>query len=260
MGNILAIAKRELRNYFATPVGWLSLCGYILLTGFFFSIFLGFYSEQAATMGYDPYGPAEMNVDEYLVSPFFGNANIILLFLCPALTMRLFSEDRKAKSLELLLTSPISTTEIVLGKYLGALGFVLLLFLGTLHYPALLFWMGDPDPGIMASCYLSWTMMTACFMAVGLMASSFTENQMVAMILAFGILLMFWLLGWAEGSLGSTGFQGNLKDILSFASLVNRTEDMQKGLIHTKDLVYFGSFVAFFLFVTHQRVEAYRWR
>ena len=121
MGNILAIAKRELRNYFATPVGWLSLCGYILLTGFFFTIFLGFYSEQAATMGFDPYGPAEMNVDEYLVSPFFGNANIILLFLCPALTMRLFSEDRKAKSLELLLTSPISTAEIVLGKYLGAL-------------------------------------------------------------------------------------------------------------------------------------------
>ena len=65
MGNILAIATRELRNYFATPVGWLSLCGYILLTGFFFTIFLGFYSEQAATMGFDPYGPAEMNVDEY---------------------------------------------------------------------------------------------------------------------------------------------------------------------------------------------------
>ncbi|MED5371045.1 MAG: ABC transporter permease subunit [Myxococcota bacterium] len=260
MRNTFAIAGRELRSYFATPVGWLSLTGYVFLTGFFFLAFLLYYNEQAATMGFNPYGEADMNVDEWLVAPFFGNANIILLFLCPALTMRLLAEDRKSKSLELLLTSPISTTEIVLGKYLGALGFVLVLFAGTLHYPALLMWMGDPDPGILASCYLSWTMMTACFMAVGLMASAFTENQMVAMILAFGLLLIFWLLGWMESGLGSTGFQATIKEVLSFASLVNRTEDMQKGLIHTKDLVYFASFIGFFLFVTHQRVEAYRWR
>lgn len=254
--NIWAIATREVKAYFATPVGWLALCGYVFLTGFMFLWILVLYAMEAANMGMNPYGPPEMNVDEWLVAPFFGNVGVILLFLCPALTMRLFAEDRKARSLELLLTSPITTTEIVLGKYLGAIGFMLLLMLASAHYAGVLFWLGDPDPGILWSSYLSVLLMAACFMAVGLMASSFTESQMVAMIVSFGLLLVFWLLGWAEEGLQT----GTVKDVLGFASLINRTQDMTKGLVHTQDLVYFGTFIGFFLFVTHQRVEAYRWR
>jgi ABC-2 type transport system permease protein len=255
MRNILAIAGREVRAYFATPVGWLVLCAFLLITAFFFLLMLGMYNMQAAEMAYNPYAGSEMNLDEYLVAPFFGNTAVILLFICPLLTMRLFAEDRKSRSLELLLTSPASTTEIVLGKYLGAVGFFAIILLCTAHYPAQLFWMGEPDPGVMASSYLAVLLLGSCFMAVGLLSSAMTENQIVAAVISFVTLLGLWILGWGE-ELAS----GTLKEVLSYASLINRMEDLTKGLIHTQDLVYYLSFIFFFLFATHQRVEAYRWR
>lgn len=255
MRNVLAIAGRELRAYFASPIGWVVLCLWVLIMGIFFVAVLGIYNMQATEMAYNPYAGSEMNIDEYLVAPLFGNTSVILLFICPLMTMRLFAEDRKSKSLELLLTSPITTTEIVLGKYLGAFGFFAIVLLGTVHMPALLFWMGEPDPGVMASSYLAVLLLGGCFLAVGLMTSSMTENQIVAAVLSFGLLLALWIVGWFE-ELAS----GTLKEVFSYASLINRMEDMTKGLIHTQDLVYYLSFIFFFLFATHQRVEAYRWR
>lgn len=253
--NVLAIAWREIRAYFATPVGWLALCAFLAITGFFFVAVLGLYNMQATEMQYNPYAGSQMNIDEYLVAPFFGNTSVILLFICPALTMRLFAEDRKSRSIELLLTSPVSTLEIVLGKYLGAVGFLGIVLLCTAHYPLQLFWLGEPDPGVMASSYLSVFLLGACFLAVGLLFSAMTENQILALVLSFVTLLMFWILGWVE-ELAS----GTFKDVLSYGSLINRMEDLSKGLVHSKDLVYYLSFIFFWLFATHQRVEAYRWR
>ncbi|MCP4809608.1 MAG: ABC transporter permease subunit [Proteobacteria bacterium] len=253
--NVFAIAWREIRAYFATPVGWLCLCAFMAISAVFFVAVLGLYNMQATEMQFNPYAGTEMNIDEYLVAPFFGNTTVILLFICPALSMRLFSEDRKTKSLELLLTSPVTTTEIVLGKYLGAVGFLAIILLCTGHYPLQLVLLGEPDPGVIASSYLAVFLLGSCFMAVGLLFSSMTENQIVALVLSFVTLLGFWILGWVE-ELAS----GTLQEVVGYASLINRMEDMTKGLIHTKDLVYYVTFICFWLFATHQRVEAYRWR
>ncbi|MEY3210132.1 MAG: Inner rane transport permease YbhR [Pseudomonadota bacterium] len=254
MRNILAIARRELSAYFATPVGWLALSAFLLITGFFFTALVSLYSMQSAEQAFSPYGAPDMNLNEYLVAPFFGNTAIILLFIVPALTMRLFAEDRKTRALELLLTSPITTTEIVLGKFLGAMGFIAVMLACTLHYIGILFYLGDPDIGVVVSSYLAMFLLSGAFVSVGLVTSSFTENQVVSLVLGFVMLLLLWVLGWAEASTS-----GLAAEVIGFASLINRMEDLTKGLIHTRDVAYYLSFISFFLFATHQRVEAYRW-
>ena len=252
--SILAIARREVSAYFATPVGWVSLCAFLALTGFFFVVFINFYTLQSAETAFSPYGDG-MDLNEQLVGPFYANMSILLLFICPALTMRLFAEDRKTRSLELLLTSPISTTEIVLGKFLGAMGFITVLMACTLHFPAMLYWLGEPDIGVLGSCYVAIFLLAGAFMAVGLLTSAFTENQVVALIVSFVMLLGLWVLGWAESAVSTP----QLEQVLTHASMINRMEDLTRGLVHSRDLVYFTSFIGLVLFATHQRVEAYRW-
>ncbi len=255
MSNVITIARREFGAYFTNPVGWFVLLVFLVVTGFFFASMVGYYNLQSASSGFNPYGEPPINIDEYLIAPFFANTGVILLFLCPALTMRLFAGDRKNRSLELLLTSPVSTTEIVLGKYLGAMGYVGVLLLSTAHYAGILYWLGEPDTGVLICSYLSILLLSGAFVSVGLLTSAFTESQVVALSVGFGLLLMFWVLSWADASTGTLW-----GEVLSYASMLSHLEQFAKGLLHTRDLVYYATFIGFFLFATHQRVEAFRWR
>lgn len=251
----LAIARRELEQYFATPMGWLCLCGFVLVTGFFFALMTTDYSVQASQSAFNPYMQEEMNVNDWLVQPFFANTAVILLLLCPALSMRLFAEDRRQRSLELLLSSPIGSGQIVLGKYLGALGFLAVLLFGTLHYSLILYWLGAPDPGILAANYLGTFLLAAAFLAVGMLTSAFTESQVVALVVSFGLLLGLWVLSWAD-SLAPASWGG----VLAHVSMLSHMEQLSKGLLHVEDVTYYLTFVGFFLFATWQRVEAWRWQ
>lgn len=254
MSSILAVARRELDAYFATPVGWLCLCGFILVTGFFFTLMVAGYAYQSTQMAMNPYQEG-FNINEYLLPDFFGNTSVILLLLCPALSMRLFAEDRKTRAYELLLSSPLSSTEIVLGKFLGSLGFLAVMMASTLHYVAILYWLGSPDAGVLMSSYGALFLMSAAFMAVGMFTSSFTTNQVVALVLSFGAVLGLWVLAWMD----SFADQSFVK-VITYISMLSHQNDLSKGLLHLKDLVYFGSFIGFFLFATQQRVEAFRWQ
>lgn len=254
MRNSLTIARRELAAYFASPMGWLVIAAFLALTGFFFASMVSFFAVETTQMGYGGYQES-VDVNQYLVAPFFSNTGVILLMLCPALTMRLFAEDRRAGSLELLLTSPVTTTEIVLGKYLGGMAFVLAMLAATVHYPLILYWLGDPDPGVVFCSYLSMFLMVGAFVAVGLLASAFTENQVLALVVSFALLLGFWVASWAD-----TSTSGQWGEVLSYVSMLSHLEEMAKGIVHLEDLVYYASFIGVALFATHQRVEAYRWR
>ncbi len=253
MRNILTVAQREFAHYLATPIGWLVLCAFLIITGLFFSLQTGWYATEAVQASFNPY-QEPVDLGAHLIAPFFGDVSVILLMLCPALSMRLFAEDRRQRSLELLLTSPLSTAEIVLGKYLGGMLFVTLMLTGTLLYPLLLAWFGDPDPGVVLCSYLAVFLQVSSFMAVGMLASAFTESQMVALVSSFALLLAFWIASWA-GAVAS----GTLGEVLAYVSMLPHTEQLGKGIIHSKDFVYYLSFVSFALFATHQRVEAYRW-
>jgi len=254
MRSILAIARRELDAYFTTPVGWLCLTGFIAVTGFFFALMVAGYAYQSTQMAMNPYSEG-FNINEYLLPDFFGNTSVILLLLCPALSMRLFAEDRKTRAYELLLSSPLSSTEIVLGKFLGSLGFLAVMMASTLHYVAILYWLGSPDAGVLMSSYGALFLMSAAFMAVGMFTSSFTTNQVVALVLSFGAVLGLWVLAWMD----SFADQSFVK-VITYISMLSHQNDLSKGLLHLKDLVYFGTFIGFFLFATQQRVEAYRWQ
>jgi ABC-2 type transport system permease protein len=186
----------------------------------------------------------------------FDNMGVIALLLSPALTMRLFAEDRKNRSIELLLTSPISSFQIVLGKYLGAMGFAAVLAASTLHFPLLLSAYGDPDPYVVLANYAGFLLLLGTFFAVGMLASSLTDNQLVALVVAFGVNLLLWVVGWSVQSVDS----GALKTFVEALAMTNHTQALGKGLLHVKDLAYFVTFIGFCLFATTQRVEALRWR
>lgn len=254
MRSILAIARRELEAYFATPVGWLCLCGFVAVTGFFFALMVAGYAYQSTQMAMNPYAEG-FDINEYLLPDFFGNTSVILLLLCPALSMRLFAEDRSKRSFELLLSSPLSSMEIVLGKYLGALGFLLVMLASTLHYVAILYWLGSPDAGVLLSSYLALFLLSAAFMAVGMFTSAFTTHQVVALVLSFGLVLGLWVLAWMDAFADQSWVS-----VITYVSMLSHQSDLAKGLVHVKDLVYFATFIGFFLFATQQRVEAFRWQ
>ena len=256
MNAVLAIARRETSAYFASPVGWICLSGFVILTGFFFFVMLMMYGDYASQGMMNPGMADQINVNDLVVSPLFDNMAVIALLMSPALTMRLFAEDRKTRSLELLLTSPVSSLEIVLGKFLGAMGFAGVLTASTLHFPAILYWLGEPDTGIVVANYVSFVLLLATFFAVGMLASAMTDNQLVALVVAFGVNLLLWVVGWSV----SSADPGLLKTVVEALSMVTHVETLGKGLIHIKDVVYFLSFIGFCLFATTQRVEALRWR
>ncbi len=252
---VAAIARREVDGYFATPLGWLALCGFVVVTGFFFVFSVAEFNDYAVQAAYTPYMAEQLTVNDVLLPMIFGNWAVILLLMCPAISMRIFSEDLRQRSFELLLASPVSSGAIVAGKYLGALGFMAVLFASTLYQPAVLYWLGAPDPGVVAGNYAAMFLLSASCLAVGMLASAFTDSQIIAFMVSFATLLVLYLLGWV-GELSS----GVALEALGQVSMLSHLDQLMKGLLHLEDAVYFATFVGFFLFATQQRVESFRWR
>lgn len=255
MSTVLAIARRELDQYFATPMGWIFLCGFVFVTGGYFTAVTSWYGKQALEAAFSPYGGGGVDIHDTIVPELFGFMTTILMLLVPAIAMRLFSEDRRQRSFELLLSSPITSTQIVLGKYLGALGFVAVLLASTVHYVIILDWLSTPDWGVVLSNYLSLLLVCGVFLAVGMLMSTVTENQIVAFGLGFGLVLILWILSILQALTDASWATA-----LSYVSFLPHNEQLSKGVLHVEDVVYFVTFIGFFLFATHQRVEAYRWQ
>lgn len=255
MSRVLAIARRELEAYFSTVIGWLALAFFVLLSGFLFAYIISIYAQQSTQAAMSPYGGGTVSVNDHVIPDFFGTISVILLFLCPAISMRIFSEDLRQKSMELLLSSPLSSLEIVLGKYIGAVGFLSVLLLGTVHCSALLFWVSTPDLAVLGSAYLSTFLMGAAFLALGMVTSAFTESQLIALGISFSLALLLFFFNGID-SLGG----GTLTEVLAYSSVLTHTEQLSKGLLHLKDIVYYTTFIGFFIFATQQRVEAMRWQ
>lgn len=256
MRNTLAIARRELDAYLSTPIGWIVLCAFVVWNGVFFLVFLFQYQDYASQAVFNPYMADQLNVNDGIVVPFYGNMAVISLLAAPALAMRLIAEDRRTRAIELLLTSPVRSGEIVLGKFFGAMGFSGILGLTTLLYAAILMWLGEPDPAIIAANFAGYLLMFGVFMATGLFFSSLTENQVVALVLAFGFNLMIWIVGWMGGLLP----EGGVKTSIEYISMLTHIEKLGTGVVHLEGIVYFLTFIGFFLLAATLRVEALRWR
>ena len=256
MRNIVTIADKELRSYFASPIAYVVVGFFAILFGYFFvanlSVMVQF-SMQAGMFGMG--GPQSININEFMLRPLLSNTAIVLLFFLPFLTARAYAEEKKSGTIELLLTSPLSDLEIILGKFLGALALFALMLAVTAVHMGILFWYGEPELGPMLSGYLGLLLMGASFISVGLLVSSATRNQIVAGVVTFALLLLFWVLTWMADSVGPTG-----QAVLSYLSILEHFDDFSKGVIDTKHVAYYVSFIAFGLFLTAKAVDTERWR
>lgn len=232
-----AVAWKEIQVYFSSPTAYIVGMMFLALTGFFFARGLG--------------GP----LPEASLADFFQGATIILLLLAPALTMRLMAEEQKLGTIELLLTSPVGDWEIVIGKYLASLAILVGTVAFTLYYTILLFVFANPDPGPIYAGYLGLFLYGAAALSVGLLASTLTSNQIVAAVVATGILLVLYSTDFATGAVGGTA-----STVLSGMSIRSHFDDFDRGIIDTKHVVYYLSFTAFFLFLAIRALESRRWR
>jgi ABC-2 type transport system permease protein len=190
-----------------------------------------------------------------MIRPLLGNASVVALFVLPMITMRSYSEEKRTGTIELLLTSPLTDVQIILGKFLGALALYAAMLLVTLVYIGILFWYGTPEWRPIAVGYLGLLLMGASFISIGLLISSFTKNQIVAVMITFAVLLILWVINWL-GTLGGPRTQ----EIISYLSITEHFEDFSKGVIDTKHLVYYLSFITFGLYLTTRSMDSERWR
>ena len=250
--NILAIAGKELRSYFASPIAYVIIGLFALLFGWFFYAFLQFFVEesQRAMMGGGP-----VNVNDRLIRGVLLNAAVIILFVMPMITMRTYSEEKRSGTIELLLTSPLTDVQIILGKFLGAMGLFAAMLLVTMIDIAILFRLGNPEWKPVVTGYFGLLLMGGCFVSVGLLISSLTKNQIVAGFVTFAVFLLLWVINWLADSAGPTA-----RTILSFLSITDHLDDFTRGIIDTKHIVYYLSFITFGLFLTAKSVDSERWR
>lgn len=255
MNNIWAVCKKEISTYFTSPIAYVVITVFLVLTGFFFHSLIWWFNTQSMQMARNPRMLEQLNINQMVYSPLFHNISIILLLVIPLLTMRLFAEEKKIKTDELLYTSPISINQIILGKYLASLVVLLVMLALTGILSIFTFSYGNPELLPVLNGYLGLFLMGTAFMAIGLFFSSLTENQIVAAVLTFGALLLFWILNWAAGSAG-----GFWKEVINYLSFFQHFDDMTKGILDTTDLVYYLSFSFFGLFLTHSVLQSRRWR
>jgi ABC-2 type transport system permease protein len=253
--NILAIAHKELKSYFASPIAYVLLGVFAVLYGWFFGAILLFFERQSSQMGMMGMGPQNVNINQQLIRPVLMNVSVIMLFILPLITMRSYAEEKRSGTIELLLTSPLTDVQIVVGKFLGAMGLIAAMLAITLPHIFLLSFYSDPEWRPLMLAYLGYLLMTGCFVAVGLFISSLTRNQIVAGVATFGVFLMLWVVDWM-GSFGGP----RSKAIYEYLSITGHFDDFTKGVLDTKHLVYYLSFITFGLFLTVRSVDSERWR
>lgn len=259
MRNFLAVYTKELRSYVVSPVAYVIAGVFLFLSGYLFrNILMQFnfwclqFSQRSQFM---QGGMPNLNLNEMVVTQFFAVMDFIWLLVVPMITMRLFAEEKKSGTIELLMTSPISTVEVLLGKFFAALSLYTAIVALTLVYCIILEVYGDPDWGPIWSAYLGYLLLGGTFIGVGVLASSLTENQIVAVLLSFGALLLLWLIDWSASFAGPTAAK-----ILQYLSIVEHLQDFQKGVIDTEDVVFYLTFIFFSLFLTTRVLESRRWR
>jgi len=253
-----AMLRKELTIYFTSPIFYITGLFFLVLAGYFFYtnvLYYGLVSMQGAQQASNPQVAAQLNPEMMVFRPLFAVLSIVLLFLAPLLTMRLLAEEKRSGTSELLFTYPLTDWAIILGKFGAALLIYLILLACTATYALAFGFMARVDWGVLAAGYLGLALLGAAFLALGLFASSLTENQIIAGVVGFASLLLFWIIGWVQ-ELGA----GTLGKVMQYLSLMEHYDNFTKGVINTRDLVYAGSFIFVFLFLTKRQLESRRWR
>src|SRR5580698_8567302 len=254
MTNVWIICRTELKSYFASPIAYLLMAFFALIFGFgFFTatrdfVRFGFMSEMQGRS-------TPMNVNEQVIRPLLGFASTVALFLIPMITMRLFAEEKRSGTIELLMTSPINDIEIVLGKWLAAVALYSIMLLVSVLPMAILFRYGQPDWKPLAVGYLGLLLQGGCLLAIGTFVSTCTSNQIVAGALGFAISLLLFVLNWVSE------FGSSITDrVIGYFSVQAHFESFSKGVLDSKDIIFYVTMIILGLFLTSRSLESVRWR
>lgn len=254
MRNIWTIFCKELRSYFVSPVAYLLLVMFAVIFGFFFWNALGYFVSvgMAQQMRGETF---PMNLNEQVIRPLLSNVSVIGLFFIPMITMRLFAEEKRTGTIELLTTSPIRDSEVIAGKWLASVVLYLCILAFTALNFAFLFRYGNPDWKPLAIGYLGLILQAGCLLAIGTFISTLTKNQIIAGAATFGVCLLLWVIGWV-GGYETAGWA----KVLSYMSVTNHFESFGRGVIALKDAIYYVTLIILGLFFTSRSMESLRWR
>ena len=236
MTNVWAVAQRELRSYFLSPLAYVVIALFLALSGYLFALILA-------------------NAREASLRGLIQNVSVLYLFIVPAISMRLLAEEQRTGTVELLLTNPVQEWEIVTGKFLASIMLVLVMLACTLLFPAFLFIFGSPDKGPIITGYLGIFLQAAAFLSIGLWASSLTQNQIVAAIVSFALLLVFWLSDNLGQFLG-----GTVGQIVSYTSVNSHFQSFPQGVIESKDVIYYLTLVIAGIVLSTLSLQSRRYR
>ena len=254
MRNIWIILKKELRSYFVSPIAYLLLTMFALIFGFFFWNSVGYFNMMGLESQMRGQG-FPMSVNEYVIRPLLSNVSVIGLFFIPMITMRLFAEEKRMGTIELLATSPIRDIEVIIGKWLAAVVLYAVMLLFTAVNFAFLFKYGNPDWRPLAIGYLGLLLQAGGLLAVGTFISTLTKNQIIAGAATFGVCLMLWVMEWVAGY-ETAGWAR----VLAYLSVIPHFESFAKGVLDSKDALYYASLIFLGLFLTSRSMESLRWR
>jgi ABC-2 type transport system permease protein len=255
MKGIWTITKKELKSFLYSPIAYILAAFFLLVSGFFFYNILAWVNDQTMRSMQSGYGAGQININQMLFEPFLNNMTIILMFLLPMLTMRLFADEKKMRTEELLLTSPLRLSAIIIGKYLAALIIYAIILLLTATYAIFVFVYGNPELAPLLTAYLGLFLLGAVFIAIGLFASALTENQVIAAVISFSAIILIWVISW----IGESG-PGAWRSILTYLSFFSHFKNMVGGVIDSQDIVYYLSFIFLGLYLTRSVFEFRKWR
>lgn len=250
MRSFLLVARREFAAYWTSPIAYVVISMYLILSGiFFFGELTRFLNMVQAG------GGAGVDVNQQLIRPYLYSVSVMLLFLLPLVTMRLVAEERRQGTLEVLLTTPALESSLVLGKYAAALALLLVMLLGSVIHVGILFFFGSPDTAPVITGFLGLVLTGGVYLALGLFFSSVTQNQVVAAAISFSVFLVLWLFQWLGGLA-----RGTLGEVLQYASLASHFDNFGRGVLSTADLTFYLSWIAAGVYAAVQSVLATRWK
>jgi gliding motility-associated transport system permease protein len=259
MQSFYAVYRKEMGHYFVSPIAYIFIGLFLFLSAYFFNYFLSAMIQQAsmtAMQGMRFGAPPEVDVPGQVMRAFFGLLSTLILFFTPILTMGVYAEERKRGTMELLMTSPVTETQIVLGKFLASLTLFALMLLPTASYLVFMCLRSDPMPPwrMLLAGYAGVLLLGGSLLALGTFISSLTENQLIAAVLTFAAFLFVWVL-----DLGSNA-SGGIGAVVQYLSVIRHYDDFTRGIIDTSALIYYFSFIALFIFLTVRSIDSMRWR
>ncbi len=255
MKGFMPVYRKELHSLFASPVFYVVAFTFLVISGYFFYSAVAYFNMLSFQASQNPMMAKQLNITEMVLRPFFLDISIVLLLISPLLTMRLYAEERKAGTIELLFTYPISDRAAAAAKFAAVLSAFVVLLLGTMPGVFILGFLSSPNWSAVLSGYLGLLLLGSAFLSLGLFTSSLTQNQIVAAVLSFGALLMLWVIGWTKSLVGQ-GFG----ELIDYLSITQHLDSFTKGVLDSRDILYYVIFVVLFLFLTLRQMESCRWR